>query len=102
MSCVICGTFGPGDPDVGIMEDDGVCPRCERQGFEQLICGCTSDPRNYMTVDPACKKHTACVGLHEDCTGLAVDGRELCAPCRRADATDREQEPITYESSVRR
>lgn len=62
--CPVCHGEGPGDPSVGIMEDDGLCPRCEEEGWEQAPCGCLSGPMGEHT---ECKNHegNAAEAAHE-------------------------------------
>lgn len=54
MACWTCGAIG-GDPSVGHAEDDGICPACSDQGYEeQCVHGCYTDPQGELH---ECKRH---------------------------------------------
>lgn len=64
MGCPVCGCWGPGDPSVGIMEDDGLCPSCVSDGWEESPCGCLTTPNGELQ---PCTTHES----DEDAEGVA-------------------------------
>lgn len=64
MACWTCGATG-GDPSVGIAEDEGICPACSDQGYEeQCVHGCYTDPQGELH---ECRRHegNAAEAAHE-------------------------------------
>lgn len=83
--CPICGDY----------RDDGLCPRCVQEGYDEAMCGCLLLHRR--VIRPCSPDHTLCEQCQEN---RRERGHDLCGPCEIDE--EREANPDSFEWHARR